>query len=223
MEHILASKIMKHGEENNILYPLQHGFRKGHSCETQLIEFVDDISKNLQEGQQTDILILDFAKAFDKVNHSLLIHKLQHYGIIGKSVRWIQNWLANRKQSVVIDGSTSDAVSVDSGVLQGSVLGPGLFLYYIKTNINSKTLRRRHNSVPDNIQQQLQKDLDKLGHWENEWCMKFHPDKCTVLRVTNKKKIIDAKYQLHGHTLESVTSAKYLGLTFTNKLQWAST
>ena len=95
MEHILASKIMKHGEENNILYPLQHGFRK---------------------GQQTDILILDFAKAFDKVNHSLLIHKLQHYGIIGKSVRWIQNWLANRKQSVVIDGSTSDAVSVDSGV-----------------------------------------------------------------------------------------------------------
>jgi hypothetical protein len=81
----------KHGEENNILYPLQHGFRKGHSCETQLIEFVDGISKNLQEGQQTDIPILDFAKAFDKVNHSLLIHKLQNYGIIGKSVRWIQN------------------------------------------------------------------------------------------------------------------------------------
>jgi hypothetical protein len=67
----------------------------------QLIEFMDDISKNLQEGQQTDILILDFAKAFDKVKHSLLIHKLQHYGNIGKSVRWIQSWLANSKQSVV--------------------------------------------------------------------------------------------------------------------------
>jgi hypothetical protein len=66
---------------------------------------VDDISKNLQEGQQTDILILDFAKAFDKINHSLLIHKLQHYGIIGKSVRWIQNWLANRKQSVAFHRS----------------------------------------------------------------------------------------------------------------------
>jgi hypothetical protein len=76
---------------------------------------------------------LDFAKAFDKINlvYSLLIHKLQHYGIIGKSVRWIKNWLANRKQSVVIDGSTSDAVSVDSGVPQGSILGPGLFLSYI--------------------------------------------------------------------------------------------
>ena len=165
IEHILASKIMKHGEENIILYPLQHGFLKGRSCETQLIEFVDGISKNLQEGQQTYILtvfrlltdfvclytygfwlslckivrssvillvpLLDFAKGFDKVNHSILIHKLQHNGIIGKSVRGIQNWLANRKQSVVIDGSTSDAVSVNFGVPQSSVLGPGLFLYYI--------------------------------------------------------------------------------------------
>jgi hypothetical protein len=180
---------MKHGEENNILYPLQHGFRKGHSCETQLIEFVDDISKNLQEGQQTDILILDFAKAFDKVNHSLLIHKLQHYGIIGKSVRWIQNWLANRKQSVVIDGSTSDAVSVDSGVPQGSVLGPGLFLYYIndlQSRLTSTVRLFADDTIAyltisnNNDAETLQKDLDKLGHWEYEWCMKFHPDKCTV-------------------------------------------
>ena len=170
MEHILASKIMKHGEENNILYPLQHGFRKGHSCETQLIEFVDDISKNLQEGQQTDILILDFAKAFDKVNHSLLIHKLQHYGIIGKSVRWIQNWLANRKQSVVIDGSTSDAVSVDSGVPQGSVLGPGLFLYYIndlQSRLTSTVRLFADDTIAyltisnNNDAETLQKDLNK--------------------------------------------------------------
>ena len=143
-----------------------------------------DISKNLQEGQQTDILILDFAKAFDKVNHSLLIHKLQHYGIIGKSVRWIQNWLANRKQSVVIDGSTSDAVSVDSGVPQGSVLGPGLFLYYIndlQSRLTSTVRLFADDTIPyltisnNNDAETLQKDLDKLGHWENEWCMKFHP------------------------------------------------
>jgi hypothetical protein len=70
LEHIIARNIIQHAKENNILYPLQHGFRKGRSCETQLIEFVDDISKNLQEGRQTDILIMDFAKAFDKVNQS---------------------------------------------------------------------------------------------------------------------------------------------------------
>ena len=83
LEHIIARN-MQHAEENNILYPLQHGFRKGRSRETQLIEFVDDISKNLQEGRQTDILSMDFAKAFDKVNHSLLIHKLRYYGLMGK-------------------------------------------------------------------------------------------------------------------------------------------
>jgi hypothetical protein len=115
---------------------------------------------------------LDFAKAFDKVNHKLLIHKLQHYGIIGKSVRWIQNWLANRKQSVVIDGSTSDAVSVDSGVPQGSVLGPGLFLYYIHDLQSRLTSTVRlfaddtiaYLTISDNIDAEtLQKDLDKLG------------------------------------------------------------
>ena len=112
---------MQHAEENNILYPLQHGFRKDRSCETQLIEFVDDISKNLQEGRQTDILIMDFGKAFDKVNHSLLIHKLRYYEIDGKTTRWIQNWLEDRQQTVVLDGVSSEAVSVDSGEPQGSV------------------------------------------------------------------------------------------------------
>jgi hypothetical protein len=120
LEHIIARNIMQHAEKNNILYPLQHGFRKGRSCETQLIEFVDDISKNLQEGRQTDILIMDFAKAFDKVNHSLLIHKLRYYGIDGKTTRWIQNWLEDRQQTVVLDGVSSEAVSVDSGVPQDS-------------------------------------------------------------------------------------------------------
>ena len=118
MEHIIASNIMNHGENKNILYPLQHGFRRKRSCETQLLEFVDDVSKNLQDGKQTDILIMDFAKAFDKVNHSLLIHKLTHYGIESRTTNWIKNWLNDRKQSVVIDGTSSDEVNVDSGVPQ---------------------------------------------------------------------------------------------------------
>ena len=91
MEHIIASQIMNHGESDNILYPLQHGFRRGRFCETQLIEFIDDLSSSLQEGKQVDMLIMDFAKAFDKVCHSLLVHKLCHYGIQGKVNRWIKN------------------------------------------------------------------------------------------------------------------------------------
>ena len=89
MEHIVTSTIMDHDEDNNILYPLQHGFRRSRSCETKLIEFIDDLTSNLDE---VDILMMDFAKAFDKVCHSLLIHKLHHYGIRGKINSRIENF-----------------------------------------------------------------------------------------------------------------------------------
>ena len=177
---------MNHGEKNNILYPLRHGFRRGKSCETQPTEFIDDLSNNLQNNQQTDILVMDFAKAFDKVCHSLLTHKLHHYGIQGNGNRWIKNWLANRKQSVVVEGEQSQFVSVESGVAQGSVIGPCLFLYYI-----SDLPAKLHSSVrlfaDDTIAylairshedaDLLQEDLVTLSAREEQWRMKFHPSK----------------------------------------------
>jgi hypothetical protein len=84
MEHLVTSHIMKHADAHNIMYPLQYGFKRGLSCETQLLEFIDDISKNIDTGKQTDWLIMDFSKAFDKFSHMLLTHKLDHYGIKGK-------------------------------------------------------------------------------------------------------------------------------------------
>ena len=129
MEHIITSYIMKHDDTHNILYPLQHGYRKGLSCETQLIEFVDDITRNIDAGKQTDCLIMDFSKAFDKVSHSLLQHKLDHYGISGKTGEWIKTFLSDRSQSVVIEGESSDKIPVESGVPQRSVLDPSLFLF----------------------------------------------------------------------------------------------
>ena len=96
-EHIITSHIMGHADRNNILYPLQYGFRSKRSCETQLIEFIDETSNNMASGKQTDVLIMDFSKAFDKVSHSLLVHKLEHYGIRGKTNNWI------KKNSYTID------------------------------------------------------------------------------------------------------------------------
>ena len=130
-EHIIASNIMKHANENNILYDLQHGFRERRSCETQLIEFTADIISNMQQGHQTDTIILDFSKAFDKVSHSRLLYKLQHYGITGKTNKVVSSFLSQLTQRVALEGEHSYEGQVVSGVPQGSVLGPCLFLFYI--------------------------------------------------------------------------------------------
>ena len=127
MEHILTSHIMKHANDHNILYGLQHGFRGGRSCETQLVEFIDDLAYNMQNGGQTDVAIMDFSKAFHKVGHQRLLLKLDHYGIRGKTNKWIQAFLTNRSQRVVLNGEHSCYTHVKSGVPQGSVLGPFFF------------------------------------------------------------------------------------------------
>ena len=220
---------MKHADTHNILYPLQHGFRKGLSCETQLIEFVDDITRNIDAGKQTDCLIMDFSKAFDKVSHSLLQHKLDHYGISGKTGEWIKTFLSDRIQSVVIEGESTDKIPVESGVPQGSVQGPSLFLFYINDmpeGITSKVRLFADDTIAyltissDQDARTLQSDLDKLEKWETSWLMAFHPEKCNVLTITKKRNPIKFNYTLHGHSLEHVTSAKYLGCTITSDLKW---
>jgi hypothetical protein len=119
---------MNHADKSSIL---QHGFRSKRSCETQLIEFIDEVTINMSAGKQTDVLIMDFSKAFDKVSHSLLVHKLDHYGIRGKTNTWIQNFLSDRSQAVVGDGEKSSYIEGDRGVPRGSVLEPSVFLFYI--------------------------------------------------------------------------------------------
>ena len=107
MEHIIASHIMSHPEKNSILCPEQHGFRCGRSCETQLLGYVDEASYELEMGNQEDTIVLDFEKAFDKVSHTLLVHKLRRYGIGGRLNAWIDSFLENRQQAVVVGGERS--------------------------------------------------------------------------------------------------------------------
>ena len=105
--------------------------RKRRSCETQLITTVDDLARGLNEKQQVNAILLDFSKVFDKVPHQRLLRKLQHYGIRGNLLKWIEDFLSARTQEAVIDGTKSTPSPVSPGVPQGTVLGPLLFLAYI--------------------------------------------------------------------------------------------
>ena len=208
----MASSISRHFTEQNILFDLQHGFREKRSCETQLIMLVDELAKNMQAKKQTDLILLDFSKAFDKVAHEKLLLKLHFYGIRGNTLNWIKEFLDNRSQSVLLNGSNSDSIPTSSGVPQGSVLGPILFLAYINDLLDQVKSRVRlfadDTAMYLALDKQgdseiLQKDLESLEKWEKLWDMSFNPSKCKVIHVARSKSPSQTIYYLHGCALES--------------------
>ena len=217
MEHIIHSHIIKHMDKPGLLADSQHGFRKRRSTETQLILSIDALAKSLDVGEQMDCILLDFSKAFDKVSQCRLPMKLQHYGVSDHLYDWITSFLLGRTQCVVLDGQSSAATTVSSWVPQVTILGPLLFLLFINDDC---LLYRRIRTTEDQVI--LQRDLDNLQQWENNWLMRSNPDKCEVLIATNKKSPIHSEYTIHGQVLNQTDSAKYLGLNIHKSLSWDS-
>ena len=226
LESIIVDEIVSHLESNNLILDSQHGFRNGRSCLTNLLDFFHDMYSIYDTSRAIDILYLDFQKAFDKVPHKRLMAKIRSLGIIDEAADWIENWLSNRKQQVVINGTSSGWEEVTSGVPQGSVLGPLLFIIYIN-DLDLGLVSKISKFADDtklgikadeiNAVKQLQDDLNKIGEWSVKWQMPFNIDKCKVMHIGYKN--MNANYKLLGKSLESCSEEKDLGVVITNDLK----
>ena len=229
MESFIKEALLKHLNQFNMISELQHGFMEGRSCLTNLLESLECWTKALDDGYGVDVLYLDYRKAFDSVPHKRLLQKLSLYGVNGSALMWIENFLTLRTTRVGVRGYFSDWFQVLSGVPQGSVLGPLLFLLFVNELpswiVNSMRMFADDTKVWAYIRstedsQSLQKDLDNLTTWSKEWLLHFNPDKCKVMHIGHK---FDTKYYMMDDTrkveLQSVSVEKDLGVFTTDNLK----
>ena len=223
-EKVVRNSIIKFIESRNLLNPNQHGFRSGRSCLTQLVQFFDQVTRHLEDGDNVDVVYLDFAKAFDKVDFFIALQKIFNLGIAGKLFRWIECFLTGRKQLVYVNGAKSMPKDVLSGVPQGSVLGPLIFLVLlgdIDTGIVSASVSSFADdtrilakiSSPQSVFS-MQQDLETIYQWSETNNMEFNANKFECMRYgTNELiKTSTSYFSNSGSIIETKDSVTDLGI-----------
>ena len=228
-ERIIKNELVLYLTTHQLYNESQHGFRKARSTQTNLIEYYESIIHQLETNRAVDSIYLDFSKAFDKCDHGIILDKLSALGIKGKLYNWLEDFLRNRQQIVVIDGFKSKAVKVTSGVPQGSVLGPILFLilmYDISSGITSSILSsfaddtkiwKAVNSI--NCDNQLQNDLNNIYNWAIQNNMEFNDKKFQAIRFYMTM-VTDNYTDSAGAYVQFVDNVKDLGITISDDLSF---
>ncbi len=235
MEKIMYRQIISFLTKHSILYAYQFGFRENHSTAMALIEIVDNIYQELENGKYVAGIYLDISKAFDTVDHSILLYKLEHYGIRGEPLEWFKSYLTNRKQFTVVNNQQSSTKNIKYGVPQGSVLGPLLFLIYTNDIVNctkEKNLTRLFaddansflsRDTPEELKRSMTIILKDFFKWCSDNKLTVNIDKtCYTVFKTRRKEVPSFlnNIKVDNITIPKVSSANYLGVILDESLTW---
>jgi len=231
MERLVHNKMYDYLTKNSLLSPLNSGFKKQDSASNQLTALYDKICKSLEEKHDVRVVFLDLSKAFDRVWHKGLLFKLRQVGITGPLLFWLNSYLTDRHQKVVIDGQSSDWIKIEAGVPQGSILGPLLFVIFINDIINELQTNIRlfaddtslFHSIIDSLvtQRLLNQDLQKISEWAAQWLMIFNVLKNEVMTFSLRTNpLVQPPLFFDGTVLKEVTQHTHLGLTFSSNMSW---
>ena len=228
LERLVFKYLYNHFRDNNIITPFQSGFTPGDSPVNQLTYLYNTFCQALDSGKEVRVVFCDISKAFDRVWHAGLIHKLRAAGISGQILKWFVSYLENRKQRVVLPGAESGWNYIHAGVPQGSILGPLLFLLYINDEIGSNIrLFADDTSLfiivenPNQAAEILNSDLLKISRWANLWLVKFNPNKNEAMLISRKANTLaHPPIIMLNQQIQDVQFHKHLGVYFSSDCSW---
>ena len=232
-EKLMHNRVMEFLNKNNLLFEMQYGFRPGRSCEHALLNAQNQILDSLSKKQISLLLLIDFSKAFDIVEHPILLHKLKHYGIRGIALKWFESYLSDRQQFVTINGADSSAQNMAYGVPQGSILGPLLFIIYINDLPNISEVSKFilyaddanilvNGSNVHEVMQKINKLCQDLVQWVDLNGLALNLKKTKFMIFARQRlDLSKVNLQLRNHEIERKTECRFLGVIVDDKLNWS--